>query len=92
MKKNEIEVAMRKIKSSDARKKLALAKENVAAETNTELLKKIVDMRTEISHMLGYKTFSELALEDLMSARPQVVEDFLDDLYSKIHDKGQAEH
>jgi Zn-dependent oligopeptidase len=49
-------------------------------------------MRTEISHMLGYKTFSELALEDLMSARPQVVEDFLDDLYSKIHDKGQAEH
>ena len=91
MKKNILETAMRLIKSSDARKKIAEAKERIQMDNNGPLLTRMVDLRTRIAAMLGYKSFSEYAIDGLMAERPAVVENFLDSLYDKVHDQQKKE-
>ena len=85
MKKNVLETAMRLIKSSDARKKIAEAKERIQMDSNGPLLTRMVELRTQIAAMLGYKSFSAINLEDQMAQSPAKVESFLDSLYDKMH-------
>ena len=47
---------------------------------NTELLRKIVALRTEKAQMLGYASYAEYALENRMAKTPQTVDRFLDKL------------
>lgn len=60
-------------------------------ETNGPLLTKIVETREEIAGMLGYKSFSEYAIDGLMAERPSTVEGFIDSLYEKVHDQQKKE-
>lgn len=64
MKKNVLETAMRLIKSSETRRKISEAKERVQMDSNGPLLAKMVELRTQIAAMLGYKSFSAINLED----------------------------
>ena len=91
MKAHVIEEAMKLIKSSDVRKKLTAAQESVAMKENGKLLKKMVEMRTEIAKLLGYESFGDMALEDSMAQTPAKVESFIDSLYERIHDKSKKD-
>jgi len=91
MKPHVIEEAMKQIKSSDVRKKLTVAQESVAMKENGKLLKKMVQMRTEIAKLLGYDSFGDMALEDSMAQTPAKVESFIDSLYERIHDKSRKD-
>lgn len=47
---------------------------------NTEILRKIVALRTEKAQLLGYATYADYALEERMAKTPRAVERFLEKL------------
>lgn len=47
---------------------------------NTEVLRRIVALRTEKAQLLGYPTYADYALEERMARKPQTVLQFLDRL------------
>ena len=49
---------------------------------NTEIVKKIVDLRIKSSNILGYETFADYALENRMAKDRKTVEEFIDELVS----------
>lgn len=47
---------------------------------NTEIVKKIVDLRIRIANILGYETYAEYALEERMAKTPETVDSFIERL------------
>ena len=47
---------------------------------NTEIVKKIVDLRIKMAKLLGYETYAEYALEERMAKTPATVNSFLEEL------------
>ncbi len=47
---------------------------------NTEIVKKIVDLRIRIAKLLGYETYADYALEERMAKNPETVEKFIEGL------------
>ncbi len=47
---------------------------------NTEIVKKIVDLRIKKSNLLGYETYADYALEERMAKNPATVNNFLSEL------------
>lgn len=47
---------------------------------NTEIVKKIVDLRIRIAKLLGYDTYADYALEVRMAKNPETVEKFIEGL------------
>lgn len=91
MKPNEIQEAMRLVKDSDERKLLATTKDSFVQEKNEPLLDKLVILRSQLAKLLGYKSYSGYALEDMMAKDPDTVETFLEDLISRVQAKGKTE-
>ena len=52
---------------------------------NTELCKKIVELRTKEANLLGYDTYAAYSLEDKMAKNPETVNAFLSDLKEKSY-------
>ena len=44
---------------------------------NTEIVKKIVDLRIKIANILGYETYADYALEERMSKNKKTVDEFI---------------
>ena len=47
---------------------------------NTDIVKKIVDLRIKMAKLLGYETYAEYALEERMAKTPATVNSFLEEL------------
>ena len=47
---------------------------------NTEIVRKIVDLRIKIANILGYETYADYALEERMAKDKKIVNDFILDL------------
>ncbi len=47
---------------------------------NTEIVKKIVDLRIKIANILGYETYADYALEDRMAKNKNTVNEFIESL------------
>jgi len=47
---------------------------------NTEIVKKIVDLRIKIANILGYETYADYALEERMAKSKKTVDEFIMDL------------
>ena len=47
---------------------------------NTEIVKKIVDLRIKIANILGYETYADYALEERMAKNKQTVNEFIKNL------------
>ncbi|MFZ9046757.1 MAG: M3 family metallopeptidase, partial [Cyclobacteriaceae bacterium] len=56
---------------------------------NTELVRKIVSLRQELSELLGYQSYAEYVLDERMASKPQNVLSFLDNLLNQA--KGPAD-
>lgn len=61
------------------------------AFNNSEVVRKIVDLRHQRAVLLGYKSHAEFVLEERMAATPQTVLDFLNDLLHKAKPFAQEE-
>lgn len=86
----ELYPALDTLNNEDMREKLAIANDRKAIQ-NEPILERIISIRTELAQIRGYNSYSEYALEMLMTKTPATVEKFIDDLTAEIHEKGQKE-
>lgn len=58
---------------------------------NTDIVRKIVNLRREMAQMLGYDTYADYALAHRMAEKPQAVYDLLNQLFDAYMPTAQAE-
>ncbi len=60
-------------------------------DNNTDIVRKIVNLRREMAQMLGYDTYADYALAHRMAEKPQAVYDLLNQLIDAYMPTAQAE-
>jgi thimet oligopeptidase len=75
----------------DTRKKMLIAHDNLAREQNIPLLEKILPLRDDIAHKLGYKTWADYETEVKMVKNAATAIDFLEKLKTGLQPKFDAE-
>lgn len=75
----------------DTRKKLYLAQNNLAREQNVPLLEKILALRDDIAHRLGYATWADYRTEVKMVKNGSTALEFLQNLKTGLQPKFDAE-
>ena len=73
------------------RKKMTVAQYNLAREDNLPLLKKILVLRDDIAHRLGYASFADYATETRMVKNAATAITFLENLKTGLQPKYDAE-
>lgn len=69
---------------ANARKKMASVYENREAKANTELLKKIIQIRREIANLAGFKDWADYSTYNRMAKTGKNAWNFLQDLKGKL--------
>lgn len=82
---------MRSAEDEDARKALEFKYNRRGGAQNVTLLEKSLTLRRQAAHLLGYKTYADLQLEDRMAKNPKAVMEFLKDLQKKLAPLGKQE-
>lgn len=77
--------------SEAVRKRLFLARFNLARETNLPLLEKLVGLRARLARKLGYPTWADYQLEPKMAKTAGAARQFLDRLKTGLQPKFDAE-
>ncbi len=78
-------------KNEATRKKFSTARKNLAREENIPLLKKILVLRDEIAHKLGYATYADYATETRMVKNGPAAIAFEENLKTGLQPKFDAE-
>jgi Zn-dependent oligopeptidase len=78
-------------KREDTRKKMLIEHDNLAREENIPLLQKILPLRDDIAHKLGYKTWADYETEVKMVKNARTAIDFLEELKTGLQPKFDAE-
>ncbi len=76
---------------ADTRKKLFTLFHNRAYPANDRILKEVIAKRDEMAHLLGFKSFAHLNLDNSMVETPERAEQFLDDLIARVNKKVDQE-
>lgn len=74
-------------KKGDTRKRLFLTFEN-KCENNVPLFQEMIFLRDEAARLLGYSNYAAYQLVDRLVTSPEKVNSFLDDLRSRLADRG----
>ncbi|MFM8316298.1 MAG: M3 family metallopeptidase [Deltaproteobacteria bacterium] len=82
---------MQNAQNSDARKKYEYLFNNRGGDANRALLEEAIQLRSDLSHMLGFKNHSEFVLEQRMAKNPTQVRAFLEDLVRQLQPKAKQE-
>lgn len=82
---------MRSAEDEKARQQLEYKYNRRGGMENVTLLEKTLTLRRDAAHLLGYKTYADLQLENRMAKNPQRVIDFLKDLQKKLTPLGKQE-
>lgn len=83
---------MQYARSDIARKKLYIKFNNRAADSNLEVLDRMLGKRKEMADLLGYGTFAEYQTETRMAKSPVTVWDFETKLTNNVTPKGQLDY
>ncbi len=83
---------MKNSTSSEARKKLYIKYNNRAADKNLAVLESLIQKRTEMAALLGYKTFADYQTETRMAKNPETVWTFENGLIEKIRPKAELDY
>jgi thimet oligopeptidase len=78
-------------KREDIRKKVLIEHDNLAREANLPLLAKILALRDDVAHKLGYKTWADYQTEVKMVKNGQTAIEFLQKLNAGLQPKFDAE-
>jgi|SaaInlStandDraft_5_1057022.scaffolds.fasta_scaffold16313_2 thimet oligopeptidase len=78
---------MRNALRGDVRKQAMFARRNIARKKNIPLLKKIIQTRSSIAKLLGYKNWASYRLEPKMAKNPETVFNFLNQIRNGIKPK-----
>ncbi len=78
-------------KREETRKKLITEHDNLARAENIPLLEKILPLRDNIAHKLGYKTWADYQIEVKMAGTAATAIDFLEKLKTGLQPKFDAE-
>ena len=78
-------------KREETRKKLITEHDNLARAANIPLLEKILPLRDDIAHKLGYKTWADYRIEVKMAGTAATAIDFLEKLKTGLQPKFDAE-
>jgi thimet oligopeptidase len=78
-------------KREETRKRLIAEHDNLAREANIPLLEKILPMRDDVAHKLGYKTWADYQTEVKMAHDAATVIGFLEKLKTGLQPKFDAE-
>ena len=78
-------------KLEETRKKLLIAHDNLARAENLPLLEKVLPLRDDIAHKLGYKTWADYQTEVRMVKNGATAIDFLEKLKTGLQPKFDAE-
>ena len=84
-------VVMENARREDTRKKLLTERNNLARNDNIPLLEKILPLRDDIAHKLGYKSWADYQTEVKMVKNAQTAIDFLERLKTGLQPKFDAE-
>ena len=82
---------MKSAEDEAARKELNYKYNRRGGEQNVALLEESLTLRRESAHLLGYKTYADVQLENRMAKNPKNVMTFLKDLQKKLTPLGKAE-
>ena len=74
----DLQPVMSYAKSTDLRKRLFVASQNVAYPENLDVLSRMVSVRSQIARTLGYATWADYDIEDRMAATSRAASDFID--------------
>jgi thimet oligopeptidase len=78
-------------KHEDTRKQMLVAQYNLARDVNIPLLQKILVLRDDIAHRLGYASYADFATETRMVKNAATAINFLEDLKTGLQPKFDAE-
>jgi thimet oligopeptidase len=78
-------------KREETRKRFSIARNNLAREENLPLLQKILVLRDEIAHKLGYASYADYATETRMVKNAAMAIDFEEKLKAGLQPKFDAE-
>jgi thimet oligopeptidase len=78
-------------KHEDTRRKLIFEHDNLARAANIPLLQKILPLRDDVAHKLGYKTWADYQIEVKMAGTAATAIDFLEKLKTGLQPKFDAE-
>ncbi|MBM3198994.1 MAG: Zn-dependent oligopeptidase [Chlamydiae bacterium] len=62
-----------------------------AEEKNSKVLTQLIEKRHQLAQLLGYKSYAEYDLSQQMAGTPEVVEQFLQDLYKRSLERASLE-
>jgi thimet oligopeptidase len=82
---------MENAKKEETRKRLQVEHDNLAREKNVALLKQILQLRNDIAHRLGYKSWADFQIEPKMAKNAATARDFLQRLNKGLQPKFDAE-
>lgn len=71
---------LRYSENRDLRKEIYMAYNTRAVDTNSEICKKIVDLRLQMANLLGYETYADYVLEERMAKGTPKVLSFIEEL------------
>ena len=77
--------------NENTRKKLYIARDNRARAKNSELLKKVLELRADIAHRLGYSSWADYQTETRMAGNGATALAFLEKLKDGLEPKYRAE-
>ncbi len=75
----------------ETRRRLSIARNQLAQGTNTAVLSKLVVLRADIAHRLGYATWADYRVEDRMAKTGAAAVKFEEDLVTGLQPKFDAE-
>ena len=78
-------------KREETRKKLIIEHDNLARAENIPLLEKILPLRDDVAHKLGYKTWADYQIEGKMAGTAAAAIDFVEKLKTGLQPKFDAE-
>ena len=77
--------------NADVRRRVITARFQLARETNTAVLSKLVVLRADIAHRLGYATWADYQIETRMAKNGAAAVKFEEDLVSGLQPKFEGE-
>lgn len=81
---SDLEIIIKFAEKEEVRKRFSLASSSIAKDTNTPLIKEIIQIRDQLAHLLGYANWANYKTEPMMIKSGDNAYQFITDLSDKL--------